>query len=399
MGSKFRGKRTRGKIQYMIVTGIVISLILAICFSTPVFSYDIDRAIEYLKSRQNAEGGFSEPNESPDERLTSWALLAGISNSEKASSLLFEGSRAISFIISRSSNLSDLGDIALCVVALSCAGVDVQDIEGKNLISLVKSFAESSGKIGKSLEDHCWAIIALASGGEKISGKYIEWLLGQQREDGGWGDENSDVITQTSLAIEALVCSGSADESAIEHGLLFIRNQIQEDGGFPGKDGISNALSTAYALRAIYAAGDNPLSEAWDFHGSNPVRYLESLQSADGHFLYTAGKDYQPLKMTALSIIALEKKHLPLGIQSAGVSLKLDVSGFGTIDEMGEFGATEQGKSIEGASRSKNEGQRFRGGEFVRTKSWINSFWYFAFASIAYLALLVISALIARKLR
>ncbi len=383
----------------MIAFWVIIAFILALSASSPVFAYDIDRAIDYLKSRQNAEGGFSEPNESPDERLTSWALLAGISNATKASSLLSEGSRAISFIITKTSNLGDLSEIALCVVALSCAGVDAQDVEGKNLVSLVRSFAASSGKMGKNLEDHCWGIIALVSSGERVSEKYIEWLREQQREDGGWGDKNSDVIIETSLAIEALVSSGSEDKAAIERGLFFLRGQMQEDGGFPGRDGNSNAVATAYALRAIYAAGDNPLSEIWDFHGSNPVSYLESLQTGDGHFLYMPGKDYQPLKTTALSIIALEKKHLPFGAESAGVMLKRDTSKFKTLDEMGELGAVEQKSSIDESGRNNSERRDLRADEFFNTKSWICDFWYFVFVLLAYLFLLAISALIAWKLR
>ncbi len=390
-----------------VIRGLIVSLILTWFLSTPLRAYSLDKAVEYLKSRQSAEGGFCEPNESPDERLTSWVLLAGTSNKEKAGSLLVEGTRAISFIVSRSSTLSDLDEIALCVVALSCAGVDVEDIEGRNMVSLIKSFGTTSGKLGKDLEDHCWGIIALSSSGKEVPGRYVEWLTEQQREDGGWGDRNGDLVISTSLAIEALVCSGFGDKSAIKRGLLFLRERIAEDGGFPGKDGKSNAISTAYAMRAIHAAGDDPSSEAWEFQGTGPVKYLESLQSNDGHFFYSQAKDYQPVAVTALSVIALEGKHLPLGVKSADVSLSGKVSGWKTLNEMGEIGALDYEENssadsqygLPSARTRTNQARRlFKGGAVVKTKTWINGFWYFIFAFMAYVILLSISVLIVKRI-
>ena len=104
------------------------------------------------------------------------------------------------------------------------------------------------------------ALPALAAIGEDMSQEYVlkavDWLLGHQNEDGGWGESCGSYVdrcqhgvgpstaSQTSWALLALLVAGEVDHPATQRGVAFLINTQQEDGtwgepyftgtGFPG---------------------------------------------------------------------------------------------------------------------------------------------------------------------
>ena len=84
------------------------------------------------------------------------------------------------------------------------------------------------------------------------------------------------------------------------------------DGGFGQSEGSrSNAQSTAWAVQGLVAAGRAPASFRRD--GRSPLRYLASLQQADGSFRYSRSSAQTPVWVTAQAIAALQRKAFPVG--------------------------------------------------------------------------------------
>jgi hypothetical protein len=301
---------------------VSIALLIGILLSSGLAYAGVNEGISYLKARQNADGGFSEPGAGSSGTLTCWVLLAGFSSIKDPTGLYAAGQAAVKYNYSIANRLTALTDIELYTLTLSLAGADPRNVSGRNLISLIKANIGADGKIGKNPDEHCWGIMSLVSAGEKVSSKSTGWLVSKQRVDGGWGNSASDIVRQTALSVEALIAAGETDAGIIGRALKFLRDKMGADGGFAGSTKVSDGQLTATVVRAIYAAGDNPASSSWTFQGANPVSFLNSLQAPDGHYRFSSGTESDPAMTTATVLPALSKKHFPLGAKSANVSLK-----------------------------------------------------------------------------
>jgi hypothetical protein len=393
----------------IVMTSLAVLLIALV----PQFATaGVDEGIAYLKARQNTDGGFSEPGESSERSLTSWALLAGLSATQVPSWWHDAGEAAVKYIYSSVNELTGLADIELYTLALSEAGADPRNVSGKNLVSLIKAHMGEDGEIGKSIDEHCWGVIALVSAGEKVPAKSTGWLVAKQREDGGWGDSDADLVRCTALGIEALVSAGEADAEIMKKALKCLRDRMGSDGGFVGTSGTSDGQLTATVVRAIYAAGDIPTSASWTFHGSNPVSFLNSLQAPDGYYRYSSGVDSQPAMTTAMVLPALAGKHLPLGVKGAKVppggeqSDGQPVHDLGTAGARAEAGSSEKDENKKAGSTSDGPGQKsgvpgisgvggVSAGAFGKRETWFSGLWVFLMICVAYVVTLVIVTAIA----
>lgn len=166
-----------------------------------------------------------------------------------------------------------------------------------------------------------WAILGTRALSQAVPAPAVITLKDAQQANGGWEwaptwgtDTNS-----TALALQALVAVGEpASSSVVVNGLNFLETSQNNDGGFPydpaspfGTD--SDANSTAYAIQALLATGQDPLTGTWVTGSSNPVSYLLSMQLPDGGFMWQAGRDADPLA-TRQVIPALLHQFLPLRV-------------------------------------------------------------------------------------
>jgi squalene-hopene/tetraprenyl-beta-curcumene cyclase len=148
------------------------------------------------------------------------------------------------------------------------------------------------------------AVVALAlhelGRGEDAIGRGVEWLVGLQSRDGGWGafdvdnkamwlykipfcdfgkvtDEPSADVTAHSL--ETLGTLGVHRASA-EHGLEWLLSEQEEDGSWFGRWGVNHIYGTGAALPGLEACGiphDHPSMR-------RAVSWLDSVQQEDGGF-------------------------------------------------------------------------------------------------------------------
>jgi hypothetical protein len=127
----------------------------------------------------------------------------------------------------------------------------------------------------------------------------------------------------TGAAIEALVAAGppseagarAAYEKAIAEGLEFLERSQLPDGGFPALpsgEAESNVASTAWAVQAIWAVGQDP--ETWTAgpEAREPLDYMESMQQPDGHIRWRASTDMNGIWMTAYVTPAFAGQALPI---------------------------------------------------------------------------------------
>lgn len=400
-------------MRYKASITLLIALLLA--SATGLAFAGVNEGVSYLKARQNTDGGFSEPDESSSGIMTSWALLAGFSSVKDSEGWRAAGAAAAKYLYATAGELTKLDEIELCTLAIVEAGSDPRNADGTNLVSLIKAHIGDDGKIGKSLDEHCWGIISLVSAGEKVQAKSTGWLVSNQREDGGWGDSDADIVRQTALSVEALVAAGEADADIIRKALKFIRDRMGADGGFVGTSKASDGQVTATVVRAINAAGDDPASSSWTFQGANPVTFLNSLQAPDGHYRFSSGVESEPAMTTAMALPSISGKHFPLSAKGAEASLKGEntqgqpIHDLGTAGANAEAGGSQANVGVEPGSTSNESSSKTRepglsrisrvsAGAFGQKATWFSGLWIFLVVCVAYVVILVVAAMVAGRM-
>lgn len=352
-------------------------------------------ALRYLRSRQNPDGGFSEPGAGSDLVTTCWVVLAGAAAEENPLDWTAGGANPGQFLEVAVGSTSYLADLELVAIAVSAAGGDPENIAGRDLTALIKASTSSDGRIGSGIQEHCWGMIALASAGKTVPANNVEWLVGQQRADGGWGSSDASLNVDTAIAVEALVAAEEDIREKVGAALRLLRQRMNPDGGYTGAGSASDVQATSSVMRAIAAGGADPASESWSFEGSNPEGYVGSMQSADGHFLFASGVESQPALTTAMATPAIAGRHFPLitGIRMAAQDLE------GADQDTGRAGAgiapledTRPGA----ADRSPGPGGLKSGA--VAGASGAAGFWVFMGTCAAYLAILLLASILARTL-
>ncbi len=283
----------------------------------------VTKAVGYLKTVQNSDGGFPRSaNEKSSPAITAWAIMALAAAGEDVTSQSWvKGENNAVSYLRTNADATETIDIARVVLALSAAG-QKPVVGGVDLAAELRSRQDAEGRFGTAdekgmINTHAWAVLALKATGEVPGGERArQWLLGQQRADGGFGwatgvDSDPD---DTAAAIQALRALGEqAGSSAIKKALEYLALCQQPDGGFSWLNlAASNAATDGWVLQALVAAGANPLDAAWTSDGKTAVDHLLGLQESSGKFLWQAGRESSPVQMTAFAILGLSGKAHPV---------------------------------------------------------------------------------------
>lgn len=209
------------------------------------------------------------------------------------------------------------------LLAVVHAGEDPRNFGGIDFVAKVMEFFDGE-QVGRKaqLNDDFFAVISLLAAGESPLDPVIQgsrsYILQNRNADAGWsylvGFESD--LDDTSAAVMALAAIGDpADRPVIEGALQFLKARQNPDGAFPffgGGGEESNAASTSWAIDAIVAAGDTPLSVRWQTaSGKNPVVGLLGLQMADGAFQCFLPTPRAEALTTSYAIAALLGKPYP----------------------------------------------------------------------------------------
>lgn len=263
-------------------------------------------ALEYLRSRQAGDGsigGFS---------VSAWAAMALASAHED----VHEWGNLVSYLNDNINRLdentaTDWERYALAVTACNC---DPRNFGGIDFVAKIEGFYDGM-QLGNTaiLYDDVFGILALISCGVDANASLVQqvkaYISSQQQENGGWGD-----VDATSAAVMALVAAGENPRSAsLTDAVAFLKTKQAGSGGFQSW-GTANAASTAWAIGALVAVGEDPMSDAWKNNGKSPVEFLISLQRQDGGFNWAVGQNMNSEWMTSYIIPALLGKPYPIRI-------------------------------------------------------------------------------------
>jgi len=275
----------------------------------------VENSLEYLRGRQQTDGGFAEPGRDSSDQLTGWVVCAIAAAGEDPNSWSVTGKSPLDYLSSHAGDWTTLGDLERSCLAVCSAGADPRSFGGRNLVAEISAQIKSDGHLGDMINDHCWGLIALAAAGEPIPEGCRNWLISMQNIDGGFSfaPESASDPDDTGAAMQALKAAGeSADSNAMERAAFFLRFCQSSDGGFCWQSNSSNVASTAWAVQGLSAAGEDPDSTAWIKSGKTPLDFLRDMQQADGHIRYSDASDANPVWMTAEAVPALLKKPFPL---------------------------------------------------------------------------------------
>lgn len=266
----------------------------------------ITKAVEFLKHKQNEDGsigGFA---------VSAWAAIAISTTNENLTNwtnLLHYLRNSLNLI--EENRVTDWERMVLAIVAFN---QNPRNFTGTDFIEKIENFFDGN-QIGdpSNLYDDIFGILALISAGVDRDSPIIQnvqlHIRKKQNSDGGWGD-----VDTTAAAVMALVASGESTNSfSIHQALSFLKSNQRNNGGFNAW-GTTNTASTAWAVNAIVAAGDDPTSKEWEKDGTTPIDFLISMQRKDGGFNWSENQNMNPEWMTAYVIPALLGKPYPVKV-------------------------------------------------------------------------------------
>jgi len=180
---------------------------------------------------------------------------------------------------------------------------------------------------------------------ERAIDRGIQWLIGMQSKDGGWGAFDADNVTDlvnklpfcdfgavidppsadvTAHIVEALAGEGMADCAAARRGVVWLLKAQESDGSWFGRWGANYVYGTGAVVPALIAAGVRPdkpcirRAVAWlEQHQNADGGWGEDLRSYDDPGL--AGRGESTASQTAWALLALLAAAGAEAAQSAAV--------------------------------------------------------------------------------
>ncbi|MHB8894685.1 MAG: prenyltransferase/squalene oxidase repeat-containing protein [Candidatus Geothermincolia bacterium] len=310
---RWRAGLTIAVLVLVVTCTLVPTLALRVRAEDAGSSAAINRALDYLKARQQSDGGFAEPEAGSSEQLTSWVTCAVASAGIDPASWRKSGRSPLDYLASVQSD--KLTDVEKRCIAVCAAGSNPRSFGGRDLVAAIKARMVADGHIGDLVNEHCWGLIALAAAGEPIPDGSRAWLAARQNSDGGFGyaaDTGSDP-DDTGAALQALIAAGeSKDGSPVSRAISYLVFCQGDDGGFTWQSQGSNVGSTAWCVQGLIAAGENVSSSEWTVSGTTPLDFINGMQQGDGHFRHSKGMDSNPAWMTAEAVPAVLRKPFPI---------------------------------------------------------------------------------------
>jgi len=293
-----------------VASVLLLALALASVLPARAQAAETDRAVAWLVSVQNADGGWgSSPDSGSSADTTAWVMLGLEAAGRNPLDVSHGGHDAVEYLRANVAELSSPGDFARTILALEGAGVDPRSFGGDDLVAALAKRRRDNGSFEGWPNSTAFAVIALRAGGASGGlGQSTSWLAKVQNADGGWGDVPGSPSTAdgTGAVMQAMPAT-----SAAEHGLGYLRKAQRPSGGFPlGGSGGVNSQSTAWAVQGMLAVGADPASVREG--GKSPLDYIAARQDADGHYRYSASSDQTPVWVTGQVLTAVAGEPFPV---------------------------------------------------------------------------------------
>lgn len=301
---------------------IAIVMMVIMVFSTVGTGFALETtpqksAVAYLKSVQNADGGFpSTPGQKSSPATTAWVVMGLKAAYEDLGSKAWtqNGNNPASYLQGAKVSFESLNDYSRFTLACSALGIK-PELNGENMLQKLLNSQEKNGQFtlpdeagDQMINAHIWAVLAIDStkNAPKNRAAALKWLLSAQNKDGGYGwyvGASSDP-DDTGAAIQALVVLGEkpAKSKAIKNALAYLKTTQSKTGGY-GLMQTPNAASDAWVMQGLLATGQDT---------TKVKAHLLSLQEKDGSFKWREDAASQPVMMTAYSLAALSGHAHPV---------------------------------------------------------------------------------------
>ena len=316
--------------KQIVIVALVVTAVLAAA-APALAAADTAAALEYLRTQQNADGGFGS-GFSPDSSLSSTAdaVLAIVAAGGDLAAFDKGGNTALTYLAAQAPSAATGGDLAKLILAATAAGENPRQLGGVDSVAKLEALIGASGRIGSATDTffgHCLAVLALKSAERPIPPAAVGVIKISQQEGGGWAWDGSAATAAdtntTAVAVQALAAAGEAP-SPIAQAMSYYQGIQNEDGGWPYQSPSSfgtatDANSTAVTIQAILAAGQDPAGAEWTTAtGQTPVAALEALQNSTGAFAWQATVRDDNLLATVQALPALAGRPFPVAMMDVG---------------------------------------------------------------------------------
>jgi hypothetical protein len=318
--------------KQMVMVTLVVAAVLAA--AAPVLAAaDTTAAFDYLKTQQNADGGFGS-GFSPDSALSSTAdaVLAIVAAGGDPAAFDKGGNTPLTYLVSQAPSAVTGGDLAKLILAATAAGQNPRQFGGVDSVAKLEALTGTNGRIGAPTDTffgHCLAVLALKSAERPIPAAAVGLIKITQQDGGGWAWDGSAATAAdtntTAVAVQALAAAGDIP-TPIAQAMSYYHGIQNDDGGWPYQSPSSfgtatDANSTAVTIQAILAAGQDPAGADWTTTtGQTPVAALEGLQNPSGAFAWQATARDDNLLATVQALPALAGKPFPLVTMDVGLA-------------------------------------------------------------------------------
>jgi LPXTG-motif cell wall-anchored protein len=184
---------------------------------------------------------------------------------------------------------SQPSDYAGAILGMLAAGENPKDVGGRNLVDELAALQDSDGGFTAWLNQTTWAVIALdQAGGNYNTAKAVEYLISQQKSDGGFalsGDVGDPDTTGDALLFLAVHQDIAGVSDSINRAKNCLKSLQLSNGGFASW-GTENPESVAAVIRGLLACGEDLTSGDWKKENGNMIDALFSFQLEDGSFVH-----------------------------------------------------------------------------------------------------------------
>ena len=206
------------------------------------------------------------------------------------------------------------------ILALTAIGEDPANVDG---VDLLKPLGDYDFTVAAGVTAAAYALIALDAGDyampvnkdaktQATRELYVDYLLGRQLEDGGWGlgKQTADADV-TAIVLQALANyrENAAVESAVTLGVTCLAAMQDMTGGF-STWGVATSESCSQTILALCALGIKLDDARFVKNGKTVFDALLSYQLPDGSFKHTDTADATATIQALLALIAVRRAEL-----------------------------------------------------------------------------------------
>lgn len=317
------------RTRYLIF--VVALSILAFGVSPVWAAANTQASFDYLKTQQNADGGFGS-GFAPESAVgsTADAVQAILAAGGDLAQFDQAGKTPLTYLAANAASAATAGDLSKLILALAAAGQNPRTFGGVDSVTKLEGLAAADGTIGGAKDTFVstiMAVLALCSVQRPIPTASTDLITKAQQENGGWAWDGtaataSDTNT-TAFAVQALIAAGAPTGDTVGKALAYYKGIQNDDGGWPYQNPsdfgtTTDANSTAVTIQALLAAGQDPAGADWIKAGKTPLSALEALQNASGAFAWKSDTPADNLLATVQALPALAGKAFPLATRGVG---------------------------------------------------------------------------------